>query len=412
MPQPESNPSSLRLLNPPVVFLLLMLAGYSAFALNEKFQHQLGFSMGGIWFLDSYAVLAASDAVEAGLDPYLPNPLDPIQRPHAYSSWWFPLGKCGFTRTDNSLLGGIWVVAFFVMVMALLRPRSYGAAAWYALLMLSPPVLLALLRANNDLVIFFLIAAGVVAARTPTPWRLALFTLGLVLATGLKFYPIFAGLALLVVRPPRRMLTAAALTLLATGGALFSVWGDLHRLVISPTDCVHTFGAPILFHDLGWTPAASLGAGGFLLAAAALVCRWRGWYVGLDDERIDGRDRLAFACGAALLIGCFLSGISHAYRLIFVILLAPLLWGSAPGSVRTWSLTLAVVVVWLDGIYCLAANLPLAPVWLRETLAQLSCWRFVTQPVIWVAMALLGGSLWDVVFRAWADTRKSLLFPG
>lgn len=398
-----------RLLNPPVVLFLLVLAGYSAFALLPTVQRKLGMPMSGIWFLDSYAVLAASDAVHTGLDPFQPNPLDATYRQHSYSSWWFLLGDIGFTRQDNPLIGGLWVMAFFAAVFALLRPRSYGAAAWYALLVLSPPVLLAVLRANNDLVVFALLAAGVLALRTVTPWRLALFALGLTLATGLKFYPLVAGLALLLVRPPRLMLGASVLTLLAAGGALAVVWGDLRRAVIPTPDGVYTLGAPVVLHGLSWTPAVAMCAGVALLAVAAAVCWWRGWFVRLDDERIDWRERLAFACGAAVLVGCFLAGISHAYRLIFVIFLGPALWRIAANSGRIWPVLLVLVVLWLDGIYCLAANLPLSPSWLRESLKVPGCWRLVSQPVIWAAMVLLAGSLFEMVRSAWADWRKT--FP-
>jgi hypothetical protein len=391
------------------VFVLLVVVGFSAFALNPRVQRQMGMSMSGVWFVDAYAVLAASDAVQAGLDPFQPNPLDVIQRPHSYSSWWFLLGKLGFNRQDNPLVGGLWVGAFLAAGFVLLRPRTYGAALWGALLLLSPPVLLAMLRANNDLVVFVLLAAGVLAARSATPWRLVLFAVGLTLATGLKFYPIIAGLALLLVRPPRLMFVASALTLLSAGGVLFSVRGDLRQAAIPAPDSVHTLGAPVVFHDLGWASDITFGVGVLLLIVLALLCWSRGWYLRLDDARGDGRDRLAFACGAALLVGCFLAGISHAYRFVFVLFLAPQLWRAAAGSFRSLPVGLTLAVVWFDGLYCLAANVPLSPAWLSDTLKQLWCWRLVSQPLVWVAMASLAASLLEMVRAAWADGRKEFL---
>ena len=307
------------------------------------------------------------------------------------------------TREQNPLVGGLWVAAFFAAVFALLRPRTYGAAAWQALLVLSPPVLLVVLRANNDLVVFALLAAGLLVLRQATPWRLGFFAGMLALATGLKFYPLVAGLALLLVRPPRRMLVAAVLTLLAGGGALVAVWGDLKRAVIPAPDGVYTFGAPIVFRDLGWAHPVAMGAGCALLAAGALFCVRRGWFIRLDDERADWNERLAFACGAALLVGCFLAGISHAYRLLFALLLIPLL----SRSTSRGPVLLLLAVLWLDGLYCLTANLLIGPMLVQKLLRMQWCWRLVSQPLVWAGMALLAGSLLALVKSAWNDWWKA-----
>jgi hypothetical protein len=404
------SPELRRLLAPRVVLVLLVLAGYSTFALLPVMQSKLGLPLSGIWFLDSYAILAASDAVRAGLDPFAANPLDATQRQHSYSSWWFHVGDLGLTRQDNPLVGGLWAVAFLVAVFALLRPRTHAAAAWCALLVLSPPVMLAVVRANNDLVVFALLAAGVLVLRETAAWRLAFFAGLLVLATGLKFYPLVAGLTLLLVRPPRRMLTAGVITLLAGGATLLSVWGDLKRAVIPTPDGVYTFGAPIIFRDLGWTPPVAMGAGLGLLVVGAAVCWRRGWFIRLDDPSDDPVERLAFACGAAVLVGCFLAGISHAYRLIFALMLAPLLWQTSAGR-RRWPVLLLLAAVWLDGLYCLAANLFIGPMRIHELLRLQWFWRLVSQPLIWVCLSLLAGTLLELVRSAWSDWRKESSRP-
>ena len=289
-----------RLLTPLVVFLLLGLAGYSAFALSPGFRERLGLSDGGLWFMDSYAVLAANDAVRAGLDPFLPNPLDVFHRPHVYSRWWFILGDFGLTRRDNFLVGGIWVLLFAAAVLAILRPRTYAVAVWYALLVLSPPVQLAVSRASNDMVIFSLLTAGLLLFG-PAAWRLTLFAASLLLATGLKFYPILAGSLFLLVRPPRRMLAAGGLALLAAGLTLASVWGDMRRALIPSPNHIHTFGAPIIFRDLGWSGPGATVAGVVIIALLATVCVQRKWTEGLAEANgaglrepgVSGRGHLA-----------------------------------------------------------------------------------------------------------------------
>ena len=110
------------LFTPGLWLILVVLAGYGLFVLLPTVQRKLGIFDEGRWFLDSYAILASSDAVQAGLDPAQLNPLDPLHRPHSYSGWWFVLGKLGLTRADNFLLGGSCVLAFLAVALAGLRP--------------------------------------------------------------------------------------------------------------------------------------------------------------------------------------------------------------------------------------------------------------------------------------------------
>jgi len=400
----DSAPS--RLLSPGLLLLVFVLTGWSVFSLRPFVGRRLGVTDGGPWFVDSYATLAASDAVRVGLDPFKPNPLDVYHRPHSYSHWWFYLGDLGLTRRDNFALGGSWVLLFLLTALLLLRIAHWGEAAMAALVLLSPPVLLAVNRANNDLVVFFLLATGLVFLRAASPWRLAVYSTLVLLATGLKFYPIIGAAALLLVRPPKTMLLVALGTLVAGMILLAWLWTDFRRAVILAPIEVYTFGAPILFRDLGWTGPAPLLAGVLVLTLAAAVCTWRGWSLGLEDG--DLRARLAYACGALLLVGCFLAGISFSYRLIFVIFLVPWLWRKISTSAARWTVLLLLAALWLDGFYCLGANIFVGPMPEVRLKHQQLIWRFFTQPIIWAAMALLAGSLLGMLRSALGSLRNSV----
>ncbi len=116
----------------------------------------------GRWFADLYSLLATSDAFALGLDPYRPNPLDPLHAPHWYTDWWFWLHDIGLTRSDASWLGLAGNLLFLAATVVLLRPAGGGEILVGWLLVASPAVLLGLNRANPDLVIvaLFALAAG------------------------------------------------------------------------------------------------------------------------------------------------------------------------------------------------------------------------------------------------------------
>ena len=64
-----------------------MLVGLLAFVLWPKALTKLGVFDYGMWFLDSYAILAASDTLQAGADPVQPMAFDVQHRAHVYSDW-------------------------------------------------------------------------------------------------------------------------------------------------------------------------------------------------------------------------------------------------------------------------------------------------------------------------------------
>lgn len=395
------------------LFMILVVAGLLGFTLSPWLQRKSGIWTLDRWFLDSYAVLAASDAVKVGIDPTQANPLDVLQRPHSYTDWWFALGGLGFDRSDNFLVGGSWVLGFLLVTWATLRPRGTGEALWFAFLTLSPPMLLAIVRANNDLVIFVLLGVAALALRGPAAWQTVVAAIAIGAATGLKFYPAVALGALIVLRPPRRLLLALALSTSAVVGALWHVWPAFGRGVFPLPPSPYTMGAPILFRDLEWTGPAILPLGALIIAGAAAILVKRGVTSGLAGPLRPGPERLLFALGAAVLIGCFLAGASYAYRWVFALWLAPWLLGEGTATdanarrrtTARFTAALLMIVLWLDGLFCFALNVFLYPMAeaAREQL-QLT-WRLVTHPLTWLLMALLAGWLLEALLATVRELR-------
>lgn len=353
----------------------------------------------GTRFLDSYALLAALDAVRTGADPHVANALDPLLRPHVYSDWWLGLRWLGLTREHNDLVATGCVLAFVASACFTLRPQRRGEAAWLTSLLVSPMVALVLNRANNDLIIFVLLAGcGTLAPRGG--WRLPVAIGLLALATGLKYYPVVAAVPFLWVSPRGRSWVWVWLgALLVAGLALASVWSQVDRGRFMIGSGVYTMGAPLWWRDLGWTDARSalpglVGIG--LLAGVLARLRLTTGLAGPGRPQ----ERLLAAIGATVVLACFLAGVNYAYRWIFVLWPAAWFWRQArddslPGRPRAGAAltcALVAVAVWQDGLLCFFLNAlpPLGAA--RVEHAQL-VFRLWTQPLQWLLMGLLAGWL-------------------
>jgi hypothetical protein len=349
--------------------------------------------------LDSYVLLAAADAVRAGLDPHAANPLDILHRPHVYSDWWLGLRWLGLTREHNTLMGLAWIAAFALAAAVTFRPRGRWQTLALVGFMVSPPVLLAVNRANNDLVIF-VVLAGCGLAAVPTLWRVGVAVGCFALATGLKYFPAPAVLSLLWVRPVRRAPAGLLAGIVVVAIALFSVWDQMHRSRFLINSGIYTMGAPLWWRDRGLADQASALPSLALIAGAALILAWTRVTTGLATR---GRpaERLLAALGALVVLTCFLAGVNYAYRWIFLLWPAGWLWrlaGEAALARRErlaaqFAGGLALACLWLDSLLCLSVNLYLTQqglVWKQQFDVL---WRNWTQPLTWALMMLLAGWL-------------------
>jgi hypothetical protein len=395
----------------------LTLIAWTAGAIWPGLLLTLGIANYGRVYLDSYAVLAALDTVRAGMDPHLSMSLDVLRRPHVYSDWWLGLRWLGLGREDNFLVGTAWVGAFALAAWSTIKPRRVGEALWLAALLISPSVLLVINRGNNDLVIF-VVLAGCGLAAIPAAWGGVVAVLCLGLATGLKYFPAPAALALLWVRPVRRAPAWLLAGLLAVGGALACVWPEIVRSRFTIASGIYTMGAPLWWRDLGWNDGEAALPGLMIIAGAALVLAFTRVTTGLA-ERGQPRDRLLAATGAIVLLTCFLAGVNYAYRWIFV--LWPACWlgrqaldGALPGRER-WAARVACALVllclWMDGLLAAVVNLfyvQYAQAW-QEHLDLV--WRRWTQPLHWILMMLLAGWVVEGVLataKEWWRCRRDL----
>lgn len=403
-------PRSSARLSPTWLLVLGTMAGLLSMALWPAISAKFGFLDRGLWFMDSYALLAASEARQAGLDPSVPNPLDVFNRPHSYSSWWFGLGRLGLTRADNFMLGGGMVGAFLVAAWGWLRPGSWREAGWGLAFLLSPPVLLAVNRGNNDLLIGALLCLGLLAWRAGLGWGAAGFVGAVAVATGLKFYPLVAVAGVLAIADTRRRLWALGIGSLMVAGVLASEWEWFKRAVIPLPDGLYLYGAGILWRELGVESARLAVPSALILLGMGGLMRWRGWTIGLDRPGASVSVRAGFIAGAVLLLACWVAGLSYAYRWVLGILLLPWLWQEVAGGGRAarWALGLLLALLWSDGLFCLGSNLAIGPMPVPVLERLQHYWQLLVQPVAWVFHGLLAGWLLDLVWRQGVALRAEL----
>lgn len=359
-------------------------------------------------FLDLRHLLAAGQAAQLGLNPHVSNPFDPYLRLFGFSDWWLVSGRLGLTLKDTAWLGTLLLGLTLVSTVLLLKPAGWRQGAGLLLVLVSPPLLFLVNRANHDLVVFVLMSLALGCLRHERSFVRALAIVLLAVSAVLKYFPLAAVVLLLDARTRREFAGWVLLYALV----LVLAWPSLeHGLQIASSHqpapaWLFAFGAPAFFRNLGLPSAAAWGwlaAGLVLLAVAASW--WRSAARQAPPAAGEARTlEREFACGAVMIVGCFLHGSSYLYKMVFALWLLPWLWRATPGQGeehwRKATQSLLLAVLWFEGGATLAINLsvftdllspPVARRWLEGTIqiGQLFTWALVA--CLWRALLLYLG---------------------
>lgn len=290
-------------------------------------------------FADTAYVMAQLECWRAGIDVYVSNPCDIFGRTQAYPPIWLRLWFLPGSPRASVPLALLLAVGFIISLAVLPRIERKRDVILLLAAIASPVTGFAVERGNADLLIFILAAIVVITAELSFPGRCAGYVGG-VLAALLKLYPIFL-LALLFREKPR---VAAAF-----GLVLASLW--LSVAWLWHTELAHALAnlpRPPYWYD---GPGARKLAEGLLVAAGSVI-----GHAGPDPRAVtalsitqllaagacalllacrsaftaalgtlNSREDLCLVVGGLLFCGCFVAGVSIAYREIFLLFALPAL---------------------------------------------------------------------------------------
>ncbi|HEV2549647.1 MAG TPA: hypothetical protein VGU20_20185 [Stellaceae bacterium] len=303
-------------------------------------------------FLDGQYVLAGAECWHFGINVYVSDPCDVLDRAHAYSPLWLRLPVVPMSMTMPL---GVGMAGVFVLSLAVVAPIRRGRDFVLCVLATtSPTVIFALERANADIIVFLLVvAAGLLWPRLSSGWRLVAYAPPL-LAALLKYYPI--TLLCLAIRERPRVFAAVIGVALATlvvfitefraellaslpnipgGGYAAGMFGAADHARGYFTD---NFGAIVLpggineiLQGAGLAPQSLLYPALFgSFVGAAVLRAFRSALAIVNDREISdalaalpARANFFLVSGAALIAGCFFAGQSVNYRGIHLLFVLP-----------------------------------------------------------------------------------------
>jgi hypothetical protein len=320
-------------------------------------------------FLDLMNLTSGWECARRGVEVLASNPCDPSGRPANYPTIWIWFSWLGLGPRENTLLGIVVALVFFVAALALIRKASIGLGIVYALGLISPAVMLGVERGNPDLLVFAIVVAALLLLRRRAKLLRAAAHGLLFLAAVLKLFPAFAFLLVLGQRLRWRLLAGGALVL-GFAAYLLATLGDIRTMQRTVSQEIwYSYGAGVgidalddIVHGIGFQQGLHRRHADGLLVLAAVIAAlalaaWLAWRRRALAGRPgvgSGRDLAfdGFVAGAAIFVGSFALMHNWDYRLSFLLLTIPQLarWsvtGAAPLPLPRLTLLFVVAALWL-----------------------------------------------------------------
>ncbi len=319
-------------------------------------------------FFDMHVINDYAECAKNGVDAYAPRACN-IANFNIPPAWLW-IGSIGsINGSDSPWLSLVIITAAAIIMMLLLKGRSWSHGVVALVALISPSVLMGVERANLDLLILALVGSAALIYEEQSTKRIsgaaALICFGIVL----KIIPVFC--VSLVVRLSKPTLLFACIV---SAFSLFYFYEILDYLLLIrrnvPSTFVLSYGHKSAFmgidHLRGWAGLSSihleetwvpaLTVAGVLMGAGAFALRARGQ---IESFAVSASSAgTAFLFGAGIYCGTFVLGTNFIYRLMFLLLCIPQLqdwqtrWRNGHRSTGNAELGLYAIVVgvlWLNG---------------------------------------------------------------
>jgi len=269
------------------------------------------------YFADLLVITGAGDSLREGLDPLYLNPGDPWNRELNYPRIWQSIvSNLGIGKQDTLVLG-VAFIALFLFGTCICFPRYDKATAVLLYFAIgSPAAILAIERANSDILLFFVLSVMLIMSRL-SGFLTALF---LLIASFLKFFPIFAT-TILLRYSPRLSTTLFLIVTLCFSTYLWWHGTDLTQIFTSTLKGFTVFSYGGRSHSLNLAFLPSL-----IPCFAILTITYVYFLINTSSnisETPDSRFIDSFRIGASIYVGTFLLGNNWSYRLIFLFFVIP-----------------------------------------------------------------------------------------
>jgi hypothetical protein len=286
-------------------------------------------------FIDWEYIGAGIKCWSEGINVYITNPCDLLNRPHNYSPIWL---RAVFISTERSwtMPSGLgFVLAFLISLFWLVKPENWRELIIFALACTSPMAIYALERGNVDVIIFIMLIVAGVLSTGPLASRIPSYAV-ILLAGLLKFYPLVVLSVALRERPRTFVAIAATAGLIIIGffyrfrEELAAVWKNIPPAIFGFGSANLPFDGPLralrLFpwlEQFAWFRALPYA----ILTVLLIITAVQVIHLALNRNLVSAfaktpqRDAMFLVIGAALIAGCFFAGRSEQYRGVHLILI-------------------------------------------------------------------------------------------
>src|SRR4028119_1934259 len=255
-----------------------------------------------------------------------------------YPRIWSVPASWGLDQSHTVILGILFGLLFFSLVLVTIKRLNYIEALFYALILCSPSAMFAIERGNNDIIVFILLSLSLLIMKNKTAiWRYFSYII-IMFAAILKLYPIFALITAL--KEKKRNFTVIFISIFIAFGVY--VVTNFESIILvgkaTPRATRYSYGGKVIF-DVIFRYFSSfynfyippyfnqiklllfyLTIALFLLISYLLAKHTEDLF---QNNKLNINQIEAFRIGSSIYIGTFLIGNNWDYRLIFLLFTIP-----------------------------------------------------------------------------------------